>query len=86
MCRPILLGLQFAWIKFSEKDKFRPGFIHLPDADGSRRAQEVTSDGYISDDKIKFYHFETDIPECKKAPAQIKKLKVLNKKFKFSLK
>lgn len=84
--RPILIGLEFAWVKFSQNDKYRPAFLHPVDSDGIQRAQEVTTEGYISDEKLSFVGFECDIPEQKKAAAQIKKLKILNKKFNFSLK
>lgn len=86
MCRKKLLGLRFGWIKFNKNEKFRPGFVHPPDSDGISRAQEVTSNGYISDETLEFHQFEEDIPKHKKYAAQIKKLKILNQKFKFSLK
>lgn len=80
------MALQFAWIKFRAADKYRPGFIHPIDSDGKQRAQKVTSEGYVSDEKVTFDHFELNISESKKAVAQVKKLKALNKKFGFNCK
>lgn len=85
MCREKLLRLKFGWIKFTDNEKFRPGFVHPADPDGKTRAQEVTSNGYVSDEKLLFSSFKEDIPKHLKYQAQVKKLKLLNKKFNFSL-
>lgn len=82
-CRKKLLGLQFGWVKFTKMEKFKPGFLHPPDADGVERVQEIDSVGYPSDDIRTFLQFERDIAPARKLPAQIKKLRLLNQKFKF---
>lgn len=82
-CRKKLLDLQFGWIKFSKNEKFKPGFVYPPDADGIQKAHEVNSEGYPSEEIRQFFKFEEDVMPVRKFPAQIKKVKLLNKKFKF---
>lgn len=82
-CRHKLLKLQFGWIKFTKNEKFKPGFVYPPDVNGIERAHEVDSQGYPSNDFREFFQFEKDIPPIKKKPAQLKKVNLMNKKFKF---
>lgn len=84
-CRKQLLDLQFGWVKYTKNEKFKPGFLHPPDADGIERVQEVDSKGYPSAELRTFLQFEKDIAPARKLPAQIRKVKIMNKKFKFDL-
>lgn len=82
-CRTKLLDLQFGWIKFTKNEKFKPGFFLPPDADGTERVQELDSDGYPSNEIRTFFRFEKHIASTRKLHAQIRKVKLMNKKFKF---
>lgn len=73
-------------MKLTKQDRFHPGFLHPPDKDGFCRAQEVTHDGYVSNDKFDVYIFENDVSESKKHASQKRKVKHLNDKFGFSFK
>ena len=85
-CRPVLLKLQFAWVKFHLKKnaKFYPAFIYPVDTDGKRRAQKVTRTGYVTDTKSIFFDIGDD--NIEKDTSEVGKLNKLNKKFGFSLK
>lgn len=86
-CRPLLLKLQFGWVKLHTKEnaKYYPAFIYPVDSDGKRRAQEVTVDGYVSDVKNIFFDIAEDNDIGKKKTG-FTALNKFNKKFGFSYK
>lgn len=83
--RPILLLLQFGWIKFTKNSRFVPGFVYpKTDADGKRRALKILCDGFTANEKNQYHDFEINIADRLKMKSDLKALQTFNERFNFS--
>lgn len=54
------------------------------DDDGKRRAQRITSSGYVSATKFEIFEFSENVPKKEKAQAGLTALKKFNETFKLN--
>lgn len=83
--RPLVLGLEFGWMKLNPTSRFYPAFKYTDkDSNGVSFALPILNDGYTADKKCTYTEFKTNIPSKQKHAKELKMLKLFNSKYNFS--